>query len=133
MGSHCHDYPLRLSYGRGLDGSSMAGKLLPANMAPHTPDVLMPHVPQYGPEIAPLRYRHLGGASGTLGEWSMTYVTVFGGGIALQRVSYEIWYWQLFSCVLACVCKCCPLRLPSFHSQGKLPRCRTAVLMVFDK
>lgn len=27
----------------------------------------------YGPEIAPLKYRHLGGAFGAQGEWSMTF------------------------------------------------------------
>jgi len=57
----------------------------------------------YGPEIAPLRYRHLGGSVGAIGEWSMTFVTVFGGGIALQRVGYEIWFWQLASCIGACI------------------------------
>lgn len=60
---------------------------------------------QYGPEIAPLRYRHLGGAAGIVGEWSMTFATVFGGGVAVQRVGYQIWFWQLAACVLACICK----------------------------
>lgn len=60
---------------------------------------------QYGPEIAPLRYRHLGGAAGIVGEWSMTFATVFGGGVAVQRVGYQIWFWQLASCVLACICR----------------------------
>ena len=55
----------------------------------------------YGPEIAPLRYRHLGGAFGAFGEWSMTFITVFAGGIALQEVSWAIWFWQLGSCALA--------------------------------
>jgi len=57
----------------------------------------------YGPEIAPLRYRHLGGSVGAIGEWSMMFVTVLGGGIALQRVEYEIWSWQLASCTGACI------------------------------
>ncbi|KAK3718644.1 hypothetical protein LTR37_004861 [Vermiconidia calcicola] len=56
----------------------------------------------YGPEIAPLRYRHLGGAAGALGQWVCTFITVFGGGIALQRVGYGIWFWQLISCIITC-------------------------------
>ncbi len=55
----------------------------------------------YGPEIAPLRYRHLGGAYGAVGEWSMTFVTVFAGGIAIQRCGPKIWIWQLVCCFLA--------------------------------
>ena len=31
----------------------------------------------------------------------MTFVTVFAGGIAIQRTSWAIWFWQLGSCVLA--------------------------------
>lgn len=57
----------------------------------------------YGPEIAPLRYRHLAGSFGCQGEWSMTFITVFAGGIAIQKTSWEIWFWQLGSCVLAIV------------------------------
>lgn len=55
----------------------------------------------YGPEIAPLRYRHLGGAFGAFGEWSQTFLTVFAGGIAIQETNWAIWFWQLGSCVLA--------------------------------
>lgn len=33
----------------------------------------------------------------------MTFATVFGGGIALQRAPYEIWFWQLGSCIFACI------------------------------
>lgn len=55
----------------------------------------------YGPEIAPLRFRHLGGSLGAQGEWSMTFITVFAGGIAIQNTSWAIWVWQLGSCVLA--------------------------------
>ena len=57
----------------------------------------------YGPEIAPLTYRHLGGAVGAVGEWSMCFAVVFGGGVALMRVNFAIWFWQLGSCVLACI------------------------------
>ena len=28
---------------------------------------------------------------------------VFGGGIAVQRVGYEIWLWELLSCVVTCI------------------------------
>ncbi|RFU29565.1 hypothetical protein B7463_g6781, partial [Scytalidium lignicola] len=57
----------------------------------------------YGPEIAPLRYRHLGGAFGTMGFSSFTFVTVFAGGIAITRVGPMIWIWQAISCALAVV------------------------------
>ena len=33
----------------------------------------------------------------------MTFVTVFAGGIAIQNVGWKIWFWQLFSCVVALV------------------------------
>ncbi|KAK5166572.1 uncharacterized protein LTR77_008115 [Saxophila tyrrhenica] len=64
----------------------------------------------YGPEIAPLKYRHLGGAFGSQGEWSMTFITVFAGGIAIQRTNWAIWFWQLGSCIIAIlfVYFCCP-------------------------
>ena len=55
----------------------------------------------YGPEIAPLRYRHLAGSLAGQGEWSMTFVTVFAGGIAIEKAGWPIWFWQLGSCVLA--------------------------------
>jgi hypothetical protein len=32
----------------------------------------------YGPEIAPLRYRHVAGSLGAAGEWFSTWVMVFG-------------------------------------------------------
>lgn len=32
----------------------------------------------------------------------MTFVTVFAGGIAIQKTTWAIWFWQLGSCVLAC-------------------------------
>lgn len=35
----------------------------------------------------------------------MTFATVFGGGIALQRVGWELWFWQLGACVLSAICK----------------------------
>ncbi len=39
-----------------------------------------------------------------------TVVTVFAGGIAIQRTSWAIWIWQLGSCLLAIffVYFCCP-------------------------
>lgn len=50
-----------------LDRYSVAGK--------HWKTFLMRRIntlkqAQYGPEIAPLKYRHLGGAFGSQGEWS---------------------------------------------------------------
>lgn len=34
----------------------------------------------YGPEIAPLKYRHVAGSLGAAGEWFSTWIMVFGGG-----------------------------------------------------
>ena len=33
----------------------------------------------YGPEIAPLEYRHIGRAAKALGEWTMCFITIFAG------------------------------------------------------
>ncbi|RVX74849.1 hypothetical protein B0A52_01126 [Exophiala mesophila] len=55
----------------------------------------------YGPEIAPLKLRHLGGAAGAFGEWLFSFITVFAGGIALQEVGWKIWLWMLLSCAAA--------------------------------
>jgi MFS family permease len=55
----------------------------------------------YGPEIAPLTYRHIGGAAGAFGEWLFSFITVFAGGIAIERVGWKIWIWQLVACIAA--------------------------------
>ncbi|KAL4863425.1 hypothetical protein BDV12DRAFT_189688 [Aspergillus spectabilis] len=57
----------------------------------------------YGPEIAPLRYRHIGSAAGLLGVWVFTFITVFAGGIALKTVGARIWIWPLIFNVVAIV------------------------------
>ena len=31
----------------------------------------------------------------------MTFITVFAGGIAIEAAGWEIWFWQLGSCILA--------------------------------
>ncbi|KAF2649611.1 general substrate transporter [Lophiostoma macrostomum CBS 122681] len=49
----------------------------------------------YGPEIAPLKHRHVGGAAGAFGEWLFSFITVFAGGIALENVGWKIWIWML--------------------------------------
>ncbi|USP78017.1 hypothetical protein yc1106_05291 [Curvularia clavata] len=49
----------------------------------------------YGPEIAPLQQRHIGGAAGAFGEWLFSFLTVFAGGIALDAVGWKIWIWML--------------------------------------
>ncbi|OJJ08271.1 hypothetical protein ASPVEDRAFT_878726 [Aspergillus versicolor CBS 583.65] len=55
----------------------------------------------YGPEIAPLRFRHVGGAAAAFGEWLFCFITVFAGGIGLQTVGWKLWLWCLLSCALA--------------------------------
>ncbi|RKK92413.1 hypothetical protein BFJ68_g2296 [Fusarium oxysporum] len=55
----------------------------------------------YGPEIAPLKLRHAGAAAGAFGEWLFSFITVFAGGIALQKVGWKIWIWMALSCFAA--------------------------------
>ncbi|KAK7902702.1 hypothetical protein LTR67_002348 [Exophiala xenobiotica] len=54
----------------------------------------------YAAETAPLKYRHIGGAACAMGEWSLAFVTVFGGGIALQNVGWKIWLWTILASFL---------------------------------
>lgn len=54
-----------------------------------------------GPEIAPLRYRHVAGSLGAAGEWFSTWVMVFGGGTGIAAVGPKIFIWPLVCCFLA--------------------------------
>lgn len=54
-----------------------------------------------GPEIAPLRYRHVAGSLGAAGEWFSTWVMVFGGGTGISAVGPKIFIWPLVCCFLA--------------------------------
>ncbi|KAK0936769.1 hypothetical protein LTR29_011632 [Friedmanniomyces endolithicus] len=64
----------------------------------------------YGPEIAPLKYRHIAGGLGAAGEWFSTWVMVFGGGTGINAVGAKIFIWPLLNCVVAAayVWFCCP-------------------------
>ncbi|KAK3115877.1 hypothetical protein LTR53_004321 [Teratosphaeriaceae sp. CCFEE 6253] len=64
----------------------------------------------YGPEIAPLKYRHIAGGLGAAGEWFSTWVMVFGGGTGINAVGAPIFVWPLLCCFLAAayVWYCCP-------------------------
>ena len=55
----------------------------------------------YGPEIAPLKYRHVAGSLGAAGEWFSTWVMVFGGGTGISAVGPIIFIWPLLCCFLA--------------------------------
>ena len=55
----------------------------------------------YGPEIAPLKYRHVAGSLGAAGEWFSTWVMVFGGGSGINAVGPKIFVWPLICCFLA--------------------------------
>lgn len=55
----------------------------------------------YGPEIAPLRYRHVAGSLGAAGEWFSTWIMVFGGGTGINAVGPKIFIWPLLCCFLA--------------------------------
>ncbi|KAJ5378274.1 uncharacterized protein N7496_005683 [Penicillium cataractarum] len=57
----------------------------------------------YGPEIAPLKYRHVAGAASAFGEWLFSFITVFAGGIGLQTVGWKMWIWCVLSCAVAVV------------------------------
>jgi len=57
----------------------------------------------YPTEVAPLRYRHLGNAAAAFGSWTFSFVTVFGGGIAIQNVGWKIWIWPVLSCAVAVI------------------------------
>lgn len=52
-------------------------------------------------QIAPLKYRHVGGAAGAFGEWLFSFITVFAGGIALENIGWKIWIWMVLSCWVA--------------------------------
>jgi MFS family permease len=52
----------------------------------------------YGPEIAPLRYRHIGGAAGSFGEWLFSFICVFAGGIGISNIGWRLWIWQVVAC-----------------------------------
>ncbi|KAJ5753591.1 uncharacterized protein N7511_007744 [Penicillium nucicola] len=55
----------------------------------------------YGPEIAPLQFRHIGGAASAFGEWLFCFITVFAGGIGLENVGWKLWLWCLLACAVA--------------------------------
>lgn len=55
----------------------------------------------YCSEIAPLEYRHIGGAATAFGEWLMTFITVFAGPIGLTNVGWKFWLWVLSGNVTA--------------------------------
>ncbi|KAF4549764.1 Sugar (and other) transporter-like protein 17 [Elsinoe fawcettii] len=42
----------------------------------------------YGPEIAPLKYRHIAGGLAACGEWLSTWIMVFGGGTGINGYLY---------------------------------------------
>lgn len=55
----------------------------------------------YGPEISPLKYRHVAGSLGAAGEWFSTWIMVFGGGTGINAVGPKIFIWPLLCCFLA--------------------------------
>jgi len=57
----------------------------------------------YCAEIAPLEYRHIGGAATASGEWLMTFITVFAGPIGFANVGWYFWLWVVVGNVLAVV------------------------------
>lgn len=57
----------------------------------------------YCSEIAPLEYRHIGGAATAFGEWLMTFITVFAGPIGLANIGWKFWLWILSGNLVAIV------------------------------
>lgn len=57
----------------------------------------------YCSEIAPLEYRHIGGAATATGEWLMTFITVFAGPIGLTDIGWHFWLWVLSGNIVAVI------------------------------
>ncbi|OAA65316.1 MFS transporter [Niveomyces insectorum RCEF 264] len=57
----------------------------------------------YGSEVAPLEYRHLGGAFFSSGEWLMVFITVFASPIGLDTCGWPFWFFILAGNVCAVV------------------------------
>jgi MFS family permease len=57
----------------------------------------------YCAEIAPLEYRHIGGAATACGEWLMTFITVFAGPIGFANIGWYFWLWVVAGNMLAVV------------------------------
>ena len=55
----------------------------------------------YCAEIAPLEYRHIGGAATAFGEWLMTFITVFAGPIGFANIGWYFWLWVITGNVIA--------------------------------
>ena len=49
----------------------------------------------YSSEIAPLEYRHIGGAFFASGEWLMVFITVLAGPIGLSNCGWPFWFFIL--------------------------------------
>ena len=57
----------------------------------------------YASEIAPLEYRHIGGAFFSSGEWLMVFITVFAGPIGLDTCGWPFWFFILAGNLVAIV------------------------------
>lgn len=57
----------------------------------------------YCSEIAPLEYRHVGGAATAFGEWLMTFITVFAGPIGFEQIGWYFWLWVISGNVVAVI------------------------------
>ncbi|KAF2105821.1 MFS transporter [Lophiotrema nucula] len=57
----------------------------------------------YCAEIAPLEYRHIGGAATAAGEWLMTFITVFAGPIGFDNIGWYFWLWVIAGNIIAVI------------------------------
>lgn len=83
----------------------------------------------YSSEIAPLEYRHIGGAFFASGEWLMVFITVFACPIGFSTVGWSFWFFVLAGnfCAIAFVYFLCPETAGRSLEQSKssLQRCDT--------
>lgn len=75
----------------------------------------------YSSEIAPLEYRHIGGAFFSSGEWLMVFITVFASPIGLDNCGWSFWFFILAGnvCAAIFVWLFCPETAGKTLEQGK--------------
>lgn len=75
----------------------------------------------YSSEIAPLEYRHIGGAFFSSGEWLMVFITVFAAPIGLENCGWSFWFFILAGnlCAVGFVFLLCPETSGKTLEQGQ--------------
>lgn len=73
----------------------------------------------YGSEIAPLEYRHIGGAATATGEWLMTFITVFAGPSMYLPGNLSHSFLKYYSLKRECISQLARLDLPCLRSYAE--------------